>query len=81
MNFQDQENQDFKKILEALEVDHWNELGANGCAAINLLIDAIDYIEDDYEHFSKYKNTETALRDAVNAALDIAGYKKLLKFE
>jgi len=70
-----------QKIIDVLEVDHWNELGVNGQSAISTLIAAIDYIEDDYERFSKYKNTENAVRDAVNGALDIGNYKKSLKFE
>lgn len=69
------------KIIDVLEVDHWDELGVYGQGAINTLIGAIDYIEDNYENFGKYKNAETIIRDAVNSAIEINGYKKSLTFE
>ena len=68
------------KILDVLEVNHWDKLGASGQAALTTLIDAIDYIEDNYEKFGEYDNTETAIRDAVNNALQDCGYEKVLKF-
>ena len=69
------------KIIDVLEVDHWNKLGADGQSAISTLINAIDYIEDNYENFGKYNSTENAVRDAINSALENGGYEKLLKFE
>ena len=68
------------KILDVLEVNHWDKLNSDGQAAITTLIEAIDYIEDNYEKFSKYDNTETAVRDAINNALEDCGYEKVLKF-
>ena len=56
-------------------------MGTNGQSAISTLINAIDYIEDNYENFGKYNSTENAVRDAINSALENGGYEKLLKFE
>ena len=68
------------KILDVLEVNHWDKLGASGQAALTTLIDAIDYIEDNYEKFGEYDNTENAIRDAINNAMKDCGYEKVLKF-
>jgi hypothetical protein len=69
------------KILDALEIEHWNDLHTCGQSAITTLIDAIDHIEDNYNKFGKYESTENAIRDAINSALEQGGYSKFLTIE
>ena len=66
-----------QKLIDALEIKHWDELHVSGQHAITILIDAIDYIEDNYDKFAKYKSTENAVRDAVNNVLIESEYNTL----
>ena len=66
-----------QKLINALEIKHWDELHVSGQNAITTLIDAIDYIEDNYNKFAKYESIENAIRDAVNNALTESGYNHL----
>lgn len=67
-----------RKILDALEVEHWKDLHTCGQSAITTLIDAIDHIEDNYNKFAEYESPENVIRDAINSVLDEGGYKKFL---
>jgi len=63
-----------QKLINVLEVKHWDELHVSGQHAITTLIEAIDYIEDNYDKFTEYKSVENVVRDAVNNALSESGY-------
>lgn len=63
-----------QKIINVLEIEHWGELHVSGQHAITILIEAIDYIEDNYDKFAQYQSVENVVRDAVNNVLSENGY-------
>lgn len=68
------------KRLNKIEVKdkEWNALGVAGQSAMSLLLYSIDYIADNVEKFKDYKNTEEAIRDAINNVLHEDGHSKKL---
>ena len=65
------------RLIDALEVKHHDEMNSDTQIAIETLIGAIDYIDDNYQKFASYSDTRNVIRDAINNALVDRQYKPL----
>lgn len=61
--------------------DIWSKLHVHGQSAVITLLDAIDYVGKNADQFGEYKDTTSAIRDAINNALEYRGHSKKLTIE